>query len=94
MLLLVGQEAAMAIRKMAAEMEVEIEKIKDAIRQGEEKEAEMIAKAREENNELSWRTYGEWREQIRARNEEAKRLEEKLEYLKKFIEEEEERKEA
>ena len=72
----------MAIRKMAAVMEVEIEKIKDAMRQGEEKEAAMIAKAREENNELFWRTYGEWRGQIRARSEEASRLEKKLEDLK------------
>ena len=45
-----------------------------------------IAKARAENNEGNWRMYGEWRGQIQARSEEAKRLEKKLEDLKKLIE--------
>ena len=50
------------MQKIAEDMQKDLEKIKEEARtQGEEKEAEMIAKAKAENNEESWRMYGEWR---------------------------------
>ena len=66
----------MAMKKIAENLEKDLEKTQEEARtQGEEKDAEMIAKARAENNEGSWRMYGGWRGQIQARSEEAKRLE-------------------
>ena len=70
------------MKKIAEDMQKDLEKIKEEARtQGEEKEAEMIAKAKAENNEESWRMYGEWRGQIQARSEEATRLIKKFEDL-------------
>ena len=54
---------AMAKKMRVDEMEKDLEKMREkTMTQGnEEKEAEMVAKARAENNEKSWRRYGEWK---------------------------------
>ena len=70
-------------KKIAEDIKKDLEEMREKARTqgGEEKEAEMVAKARAKNNEGSWRRYGEWRGQAKARSEETKRLEKKLEDL-------------
>ena len=81
----------MAIRKVAAEMEEEIEKLKEAIRKEERLEEEQVTRARADNNEASWSKYGEWRGLLQAKREEAEKLEKKREDLQNIIEEDERR---
>ena len=74
-------------------MEEEVEQMKEQPKQGEGEEEERIGRARAENNEATWSTYGEWKGQIQPKREEVRTLEKKIEDLKKTIAEEE-RKEA
>ena len=90
----VGAAMATTIRKMAAEMEIEIEHLKELVKNGEAEEEEMIRKARAENNKTSWSRYGEWRGgHMQAKREDVKQIEKKMEDLKKLLQDEE-RKEA
>ena len=50
-----------AMKKIKAEMQQEIEQLKEPVRKEETEEEDKISKARAENNEASWSQYGEWR---------------------------------
>ena len=80
-----------AMKKIKAEMQQEIEQLKEQVRKEEAEEEDKISKARAENNEASWSQYGEWRGGLQAKREETKRLEKKSEDLQKLIEEDERR---
>ena len=78
----------MAAKKIAAELEKEIEQVRAEMQRGETEDPGSKDQAQSENTEASWQVYFEWRGYFKARQEEAQKLEKRLEGLKKFVEEE------
>ena len=52
---------AATIKKVAMEMQMELEKMKEAVKTEEGQEEDKIGKARAENNQENWSRFGEWR---------------------------------
>ena len=78
----------MTTKKVALELEKEIEDTKVEMRRSEAEDPGRKEKTQAENTEASWQEYFEWRGYIWARKEELQKSEKKMEGLKKFVEEE------
>ena len=78
----------MTTKKIAEELEKEVEQTRAEMTRGDAEDPERKAKAQAENTEVSWQEYFEWRGYVRARKEELQKLEKKMNALKKFVEEE------
>lgn len=78
----------MAAKKIAAQLQKEIEQVRAEMQRGETEDPGRKEKAQAENTEASWQVYFEWRGYFKVRQEELQKLEKRMEGLKKFVEEE------
>ena len=78
----------MTTKKIAEKFENEVEQARAEMTRREAEDPGRKAKAQAENTEVSWQEYFEWKGYFRGRKEDLQKLENKMNALKKLMEEE------